>query len=280
MESSASYRREDPSLPSVDHFGLGSLFRYRFALRNLILKDFRVRYRNMSLGILWSVLNPLVMLGVMVIVFAFIYPNRHQVHFPVFLLIGLVVYNFISMVLPPTTTAIIDNVSLVKKVIFPRVLIPISVVFSQLMHFFIQLGLLIFFLFVFSVPVQWTWLWLIPIVFILCVFALGFAFALSALNVTYRDTLYVVESALKVFFWLTPVFYDLYQVKLNLPRPLYFLYVMNPLAGCIDAIRRALLLGANPDPFSLGMAMVVSVVIFAWGWGLFSRKQHAFADQL
>lgn len=253
---------------------------YVFALRNLILKDFKVRYRNMSLGVLWSVINPLVMLGVMVIVFSFIYPHHHNHSFPVFLLIGLIVYNFMGMAIPPATCCIIDNANLVKRVIFPRELIPLSVVLSQLVHLGIQLLLLFGFMAMFAIRPGWAWLWSIPILLVLLIFMAGLAFACAALHVVYRDMLYVVESALKVLFWLTPVFYDLHQVKVNLSAPLYLVYLLNPMAGCIDALRRAFLHLAPPDLLSISIALLVAVLTLLAGWLAFRRRQRDFADYL
>lgn len=280
MNKLASYTRDNDDGTVAYRSGWSNLFAYRFALRNLMLKDFRIRYRNMSLGMLWSLLNPLIMLGVLIIVFSFIHPQRHAHYFPVFLLIGMGVYNFFSLCVPPATNAILDNASLVKKVIFPRELIPMAVVLSQLVHVGIQTALLMFFVLAFSVPFAWTWFWIVPVYFIMLLFILGLSFACSALNVVYRDMLYVVESALKVSFWLTPIFYDLAQVKLNLPRPLYLLYLLNPMAGSIDAIRQGILYKAHPDPESLGVALLVSVGTFFFGWHIFRRRQALFADRI
>ncbi len=276
----ASYTREleDGSIAPYSMFS--NLRRYRYALWSLMLKDFRVRYRNMSLGMLWSVINPLVMLGVLVVVFSFIHPNRQVHYFPVFMLIGLVIYNFLSLSLPPACSAIMDNASLVKKVIFPRELIPLAVILAQLIHAGIQLVLLAVFVVIFSVPFHMTWLWVPVIYVVMTVFVIGLGFGCSALNVKYRDVLYVVDSALKVVFWLTPIFYDLGQVKLNLPRPLYYVYLLNPMAGCIDAMRRTVLKGTPPDPESFGIAAVMAVLTLLGGFLVFHCRQATFADQL
>ncbi len=276
----ASYTRELENGTVVPYSMFSSLLRYRYALWSLMLKDFRVRYRNMSLGMLWSIINPLVMLGVLVVVFSFIHPNHHVKFFPVFMLIGLVIYNFLSISLPPACSAIMDNASLVKKVIFPRELIPVAVIFAQLIHAGIQLLLLVVFVLVFSVPLHVTWLWVPAVYLIMTVFVLGLGFGCAALNVKYRDMQYVVDSALKVVFWLTPIFYDLGQVKLNLPRPLYLVYIMNPMAGCIDAMRRTVILGTGPDPESLLIAAVMAVLTLLGGFFIFHRQQARFADRL
>src|SRR5512137_1852489 len=99
-------------------------------MRNLVAKDFRIRYRNMSLGVLWSVLNPLVMLGILLIVFTVVYPQRGQAYFPISVLLGLVSYNFVALCIPAATGAVVENAPLVKKSVFPRQILPISVVLS------------------------------------------------------------------------------------------------------------------------------------------------------
>lgn len=280
MTSEAAYIRENQEGTVSLRERAENLYRYRFALWNLILKDFRVRYRNMSLGFLWSLLNPLVMLGVMVIVFSYIHPSRHAVHFPIFLLLGMVTYNCFALCLPPATQSILDNAALVKKVTFPRELMPVSVVLSQGIHVGIQLALVGVFLAVFQIPPRAAW-FLVPGYFLVeFLFVAGAALACSALNVFYRDILYIVQSLLAVAFWLTPVFYDLPQVRLNLPAPLYTVYLLNPLAGLIDAIRRAILHGQGPDPVSFGMALGVSVLVFFLGLKIFHSRQAYFADKI
>jgi ABC-type polysaccharide/polyol phosphate export permease len=280
VNATASYTHEQGGQESATQPWWASTWRYRFALQNLVLKDFRLRYRNMSLGVFWSIINPLVMLGVLLIVFTYIHPNRNVNYFPVFLLIGLFFYNIVAMIVPPSTSAISNNANLVKKVIFPRVMIPLAMVLSQMIHVAIKFGILVFFLIVYSVPFNWTWLWIFPVMITMLVFVTGMAFACSALAIQYRDIQYVVESGLSISFWLTPIFYDLLQVKLNLSRPLYLLYLTNPVAGCIDSARRALLSGQHPDSEVFGMAIASSLAVLAAGFFIFNRKQKLFADNL
>jgi ABC-type polysaccharide/polyol phosphate export permease len=280
MNGPAAYIRENQGAAESFRARVAGVYRYRFALWNLVLKDFRVRYRNMSLGFLWSLLNPLVMLGVMVIVFSYIHPSRHAVHFPIFLLLGMVIYNYFSLCMPPATQSILDNAALVKKVTFPRELMPISVVLSQGIHVLIQLALVGVFLGVFRIPPRAAWLLVPCYFFVEFLFITGAALACSALNVFYRDILYIVQSLLTVFFWLTPVFYDLPQVKMNLPPFLYRIYILNPLAGLIDATRRAVLSGRGPDPESFGMALAVTGLVCLLGVKLFHSRQAYFADKI
>jgi ABC-type polysaccharide/polyol phosphate export permease len=253
---------------------------YRYALRTLVLKDFRVRYRNMSLGIFWSVLNPLIMLGVLVVVFSYIHPQRQTHYFPVFLLLGLVPFNFFSLVVPTATACVLDHAHIIKKVAFPRVIIPLAVVLSQIIHLFMQMLILFLFILLFRVPLHLEVAWIPLIYFVELIFLLGTAYLLSALNVFYRDILYLVQSGLTVMFWFTPIFYALPMVRTNLPPPLYYVYILNPLAGCIDAGRRAVLEGRAPDPLAFGVATAVAVIVLILGLTYFSRREGRFAERI
>ena len=256
------------------------IWRRRYALANLILTDFRARYRNMSLGMLWSLLNPLVMLAMFAFVFTYAFHGIHQPFFPVFLLLGVVPYNFFSLSVSTATPTLLFNAPVVKKVPFPRILLPVSVVLSQAAHFAIQCLLLAVFMILWHVPVSVQWLWLPLILGVELTFLLGAACLCASLNVRFRDMRYIVESGLTVLFWLTPVFYPLDTVVASAPPWLLRIYLLNPLAGIIDSARRVVLQAQPPDPLAFGLAAAVSVAVLALGLIVFRRISPTCADHL
>lgn len=256
------------------------IWHHRYALWNLVKKDFRVRYRNMALGFLWSIINPLVMLGVLVFVFSYVLKLQREPYHPVILLTGLVLYNFFSLCLSTATTSIQDNAAVVKKIIFPRIIIPVSVVLSQIIHLLLSFIVVTIFMICFNVPLSSHLYWLPVILMVLTVFIIGMALIVSSLNVFFRDIRYIVESGLAVLFWFTPIFYPLSMAHENLPKPVYFVAILNPLAGCISSARNVLIRGIPPDQISFTMAAVMAVVVLLLGQYIFRKVQNHFADYI
>jgi ABC-type polysaccharide/polyol phosphate export permease len=247
---------------------------YGFVLRQLIWKDFKVRYRNMSLGAFWSLLNPLIMMSVMTFVFTKIFPSQIP-HFPAFLLCGLVPYNFFALAWATGTSAIVDNGTMIKRVPVPREIMPVVSVLSNCVHLAIQIGLLLG-LVVVSVGISRQWLWL-PVLWLLeIMFVCGLSMVTSALNVYIRDTRYVVESVNLVLFWLVPIFYSFARI----PSRYSDFYQLNPIAALVMALRDVLLEHHAPASVLLLKFTLVSFTTLAAGWILFRRLKDGFYDLL
>jgi lipopolysaccharide transport system permease protein len=246
-----------------------------FLLESLILKDFRIRYRNMSLGLLWSLLNPLVMMGVLTFVFTKVFPNPNK-QFPVFVLCGLVPYSFFTVAWLTGTTSIVENASLVKRIPIPREIVPIAAVLSNCVHLMIQIALLLVCVLAFggTVNIQWFWLplvWLLEIVFV-C----GLALLTSSINVYVRDTRYVVESINTVLFWLVPIFYGFERI----PRQFVEFYEFNPVAALVLCLRHILLEATAPPIETIGKLAAVSFATLVLGAFVFRQGKDAFYEHI
>jgi ABC-type polysaccharide/polyol phosphate export permease len=247
---------------------------YGFLLSNLILKDFKVRYRNMSLGILWSLVNPLVMMGVLTFVFTRLFANNQIPHFAVFVLCALVPFNFFTVSWATATTSLLENQALIKRVRFPREIIPVSSVLANCLHFLIQIALLLTFVLGFGYAVNPNWLWL-PVVWGLeVVFVCGLAMATSALDVYLRDMRYVVESANVLMFWLVPIFYS-FEI---IPPQYRLVYQLNPVSAVVLACRNILLEAKAPPSSLLIKLFLVSFLSLGLGTLIFRGLRRGFAD--
>ncbi|MGO9265922.1 MAG: ABC transporter permease [Candidatus Binataceae bacterium] len=246
-----------------------------FLLQNLVLKDFRIRYRNMSLGMAWSVVNPLVMMGILTLVFTKIFPNP-QPHFPIFVLCALVPFNFYSLALNAGTTSLLENESLIKRVRCPREIFPIAAVLANCLHFLIQIGLLITFVLVAGFPISLHWLWLPLLWGMEIAFMCGLALITSGLDVYYRDVRYLVEVSGLVLFWLVPIFYSFQMV----PARYHTVYLLNPIACVVLAERGILLDGTAPSREFLAPLALITIVSLALGFVIFGRLKQNVADYL
>lgn len=246
-----------------------------FLLESLILKDFRIRYRNMSLGVLWSLLNPLIMMGVLTFVFTKVFPNPNK-QFPVFVLCGLVPYNFFTIAWISGTTSIIDNAALVKRIPIPREIVPIAAVLSNTVHLLIQILLLFLCVGIFGGSANIHWLWL-PLLWALeIIFVCGLALITSSVNVYLRDTRYIVESINTVLFWLVPIFYGFESI----PQQLKDVYQFNPIAALVLCMRDILLQGQAPRYATVMRFGAVALGTFVCGLLVFRRGKDAFYEHI
>jgi ABC-type polysaccharide/polyol phosphate export permease len=248
---------------------------YKFVLSNLISKDFRIRYRNMSLGVFWSILNPLVMMGVLTFVFTKIMASQIP-HFAVFLFCGLVPFNFFSVGWLSGTTSLVDNAGLIKRVPVPREVIPISAVLSNCVHLGIQIAVLFAIVFLARIPANRHWVWIPLLLLLEVVFVCGLALLFSGLNVYIRDTRYVVESASVVLWWLVPIIYPFDMI----PQQFKDIYQYNPVAALVLATRGIILDAQAPSHLLLGKFAGVSFATLAIGWWAFGRMERRFYTYL
>jgi len=247
-----------------------------YLLSTLILKDFRIRYRSMSLGVLWSLLNPLVTMALLTFVFTIIYPNPQLTHFPVFVLCGIVPYNFFTLAWLTGTTSIVESAPFIKRIPVPREIVPVAAVLSNCVHLAIQIALLLGAALAFGIGVNVNWLWL-PVVWALeIVFVCGLALATSAINVYIRDTRYVVESINAILFWLVPIFYSFAVI----PPQYREIYQLNPVAALVLSLRNIILDDTPPPTATLVKLTLVSFATLTLGWTVFRRMRPTFFEHI
>jgi lipopolysaccharide transport system permease protein len=256
---------------------LVDLWNYRELIRNLVVRDLKVRYRNSAFGFAWSLLNPLLMMVVLTIVFSLAVERASPVeNFPAFLVTGLIPWNFTNTSLARVVNSVVENSRLVNKVFFPREVIPISVVVANFVHFLLAIPVLLIILMFLGVMPNPKILLLPPLILIHLELVLGIALFISCVNVFYRDMGVAMEVLLQVWFFATPIFYHHWILPLRLQKPA----MANPLAAIITAYRDVLIYGRFPDRnFTLG-ALVSSTLIFAVGYAIFTRYASVFAEEV
>lgn len=237
--------------------------------------DFRARYRGQSLGILWSLLNPLVMMGIISVIFTQLFKQAEK-HFPIFLLIGLLCWQWFTASLTAATGVFINNAEIVKRTVFARQLLPAAITLSYGINFCIEAMVLLAFVPLFPDAFRLSWaLLLVPIFLLLqLLLIVGLALMTSVLNVIYRDVQYLVSTALLILYWLTPVFYPLDVI----PFPYRTFLQANPMAGVLTSLRRAIMHGELPTPLGWAGMIIPTAVVVLVGWRVFRHYEHMVLD--
>lgn len=214
--------------------------RNRILLRELVVTDFKLRYQGSALGYLWSILKPLFLFAILYIVFEkFLRLGRDIDHFPVYLLLGVVLWTFFTEATNNGLQAIISRGDLIRKINFPKYIIVVSGTISSLINLGFNLFVVFVFILINGVELSWGSLLIVPLVVELYVFALALAFFLAALNVKYRDTGYLWEIFLQAAFYATPILYPLAMV-MNESELAAKIIMLSPVAQVIQDARYVL----------------------------------------
>jgi ABC-type polysaccharide/polyol phosphate export permease len=270
---------------------LQELYKYRFLLQNLVRRDLKVRYRNSVLGVLWSLLNPLLLMSVFTLIFT-VFNGQEIRQYSVFFLVGLISWNFFSGSLLAGTQSIAANANLIKKVYFPREILPASTILSQFVNYLIALGVLIVFIYTTGLGLTRHALWVPVILVTQLIFTFGLTLLLGSLHVFYRDVIMILDVVLLAGFFLTPIFYplSLYTNPLTIAgislEPARVMRWINPMASIVDGYR-TVLWGIDNDIGPSAMApdfifrtTLTAVLVFIIGYTVFRRTQHLFSEKL
>jgi ABC-type polysaccharide/polyol phosphate export permease len=243
----------------------------------MTVRHLRGQYKQSVLGYAWALINPLSQVVILSFVFSTILKVTDPgVPFPLFLFVGLLPWIFFSSAVTTATDSIVNASSLVTKVYFPREILVTAGVFTKVFDLALGLVVLMGLMVYYGRLPEETAVW-IPLVFsIHLIFTLGLSYPLAALNLYFHDVRFLVGVALTMWFYLTPVIYQLS----NVPSKYHFMYDLNPNAVFIDAYRRLFLYGQVPALDKMAVGLGVAMVTFFVGYYLFKRMEPGFADSI
>jgi lipopolysaccharide transport system permease protein len=256
--------------------GWRELWRYRELFYFFTWRDIKIKYKQTALGFLWAVLQPLLMMTIFTLFFgkALNVPSQN-LPYPVYVFSGLLIWNLFSTGLSSASNSMINNSGIIKKIYFPRLIIPVSSILVALFDFLMAFILFVPLLIYSEQSVLWSAIFIWPVAILLGMNAtLGMGSWLAALNVKYRDFRYVIPFLIQVLFFLTPVIYPISILKYPL---LQYLLVCSPMYAAVELFRYPLT-GVLPDFYFLAASLVSGLVLSLLGLYYFKRTEDFFAD--
>lgn len=247
---------------------------YKFLLLQLTLREIKARYKQSFVGYAWVLLNPLSQLLVYSFVFSIVFrfPTNH-VPYIVFLYAGLLPWTLLQSSVTTATQSLVDNASLLKKVAFPREVIPYATILAKIVDFAFSILLFILMVLILHVPISPTIIFFFPIFICQIFLTTGVSLFLSSLNLFYRDIQYLTNLLLILWMYMTPVVYPLSLV----PRRYIWIYKLNPMVGIMEGYRSAIF-GYKFETSIIFWAAGVSVFVFCLSFFLFKKSEKYFAD--
>ena len=252
-----------------------ALYDYRELLKTSISKDVRGKYKNSVLGILWSFLNPLLQIAVYAIVFPLIMKSNLP-NYTVFLCCGLIPWNFFSAAISRTSFTMVENGNLIKKVYFPREILPISVVTSEAINFIISTIIILAFVFGYGMGLSKFLIFYPLVLLVQYVLLIGISFIVSSVTVYFRDLQHFIGIALQLLFYATPIVY----APNTIPENFQWILKFNPMTYVINGYRDIFYYKQMPDLSSMAIVLVIGIIVCLLGYFIFSKLQRRFAEEL
>ena len=254
---------------------LKELYQYREFLKTNVKKDIRGKYKGSFLGVLWSFINPLLTALVYAIVFPFILKGS-QDNYVTFIVIAILPWNWFTTVISQGTFCILANAGIIKKVYFPREILPISTATSGLVNFLISTPIILMFLLFSGIGFSKYILFLPVIAIIQYLLTLAIIMIISAINVYIRDAEYIINFFVTMLFYATPVLYsaDLFPKQFR-----QFLY-LNPMTTIINGYRDIFYYKQMPDCLALGIIFIISILLLLLGFKIFRKLEKGFAEEV
>lgn len=255
---------------------LNEIYRYREMIYSLVKRDLRGKYKASFLGFLWTFINPLCQILVYTFVFSYIMRTGIE-QFYVYLISGMIPWIFFSTSVGGGTMCVKNQSEMVKKIYFPREVLPISFVTSQFVNMLFCFIMIFLIIGVSGRGFNGISLLFLPLVMIIeYVMALGFSMIVSAMTIYFRDMEHITSVILMAWIYLTPIMYSIEMVPERL-RPVYYL---NPMTPVIQSYQNILYYKSIPTMFTLGLSGVFGIAILLIGWLVFSKLEKGFAEEL
>ncbi len=258
-------------------FNLKELWEFRELIYFFTLRDVKIKYKQTVLGALWAILQPFLLMVIFTVFFAgHLDISSYNLPYPVFVFSGLILWNVFATGISTAGNSMIVNSNIIKKIYFPRLIIPISGIMGTLIDFSMTLimfiGVLVYFLPTFSLASLIIHLFFSLTIILLTTFGIGSL--LAALNVKYRDFRYIIPFMIQVLLFVSPVIYPVSIIKNNF---LVKILNLNPIAGAIEILRSSLN-GTGMDLILLAKSLLISLVLFFIGLSYFRKTEYYFAD--
>ena len=260
---------------------LRNLWTYRGFILGSVKRDQQTKYRNSLLGAAWTILNPLAMIVVYTVVFAQLMRTKlpgldSTFGYSIYLCAGILTWGLFAEIVNRSTTMFLENANLIKKLSFPRMCLPVTVVATAVLNFGIVFGLFTLFLVVSGNFPGWAYLALLPLLAIQVCFAVGIGISLGVLNVFFRDVGQLFAIFVQFWFWLTPIVYPVNA----LPEVVKPWLALNPMAGLMAAYQNVLVFDKWPDWSSLWPICIMSILLCLLGLRLFRKHAGEMVDEL
>ena len=251
------------------------IYNYRELLKTNVKKEIRGRYKNSILGVMWSFLNPLLQLAVYSIIFGALLAGGDPTYH-IYICVALIPWTYFTTAITQSAFTIIGNADIIKKVYFPREILPISVVTSGAVNFIISTIIILAFVIFSGIGLSW-YILLYPFVLLVqYVLLLGISFIVSSITVYFRDLEHIIGIILLAAFYGTPIVYKLEQ----LPANLQIIMQLNPMTHIINGYRDIFYYQQMPNMKVLGLLLLISIALTIIGYFVFKKLQKGFAEQL
>jgi lipopolysaccharide transport system permease protein len=256
---------------------LKELWQYRELLYFLSWRDLKVRYKQTAVGVGWAIFQPFITMVVFTVFFGYFAKMPSDgIPYPIFVYTGLLIWQFFSSALGDASGSMVGNQSIITKVYFPRLILPISSIITKFVDFGISAVILIGMMFYYHFTLHLLGLFILPLLILISFMgALGGGLILAAINVKYRDVRYVLPFFIQLLFYVTPVIYPA-----SIAGKYSWIISINPMAGVIKAAQAAILGNAPINWLLLGISFVACSIILALGIYIFKKTERFFADIL